>query len=30
MRPVDLIKPENLVIGEKVRIAYIEDELYLI
>lgn len=30
MRPVDLIKPENAVIGDKVKIAYIDDDLYLI
>ncbi|MGA1819599.1 MAG: 60S ribosomal export protein NMD3 [Thermoplasmatota archaeon] len=29
-RPVDLIKPEGLQVGEKVRCAYIEDELYLV
>jgi len=30
MRPVDLIKPEGMIAGEKVRCAYIEDELYLV
>ena len=30
MRPVDLIKPEGAMIGEKARCAYIEEELFLI
>lgn len=30
MRPVDLIKPDNVVIGEKVKVAYIDDDLYLV
>jgi nonsense-mediated mRNA decay protein 3 len=30
MRPVDLIKPEGIIIGEKAKVAFIEDDLFLI
>lgn len=30
MRPVDLIKPDNAVISDKVKVAYIDDDLFMV